>query len=174
MTHAQYVAYFKELAEQHVVLLHDDATKHSFFRANIEELIEGLPGSKISFPCMALDAQGGQLFGQNSFFDGQWDNVASAFTILYKVTQGDYDDENEKLDLAKTIGFDIIARMYNDFKTKAAWEDGSLKLYYFNPNTVRYYKVGPLNDQEYGYRFEFIIGSPMRVDFGYDGLRWGV
>ena len=172
MTHQQYVDYFKELAQQHYVLLHDDETKKSFYRANVDELISGLKDTTLSFPCLVLDEQGGQINGQGGFFDNQWDNTTVAFTILSKVLQSDFDDENEKLDEAKQIGMDIVARIYKDFKTKATRADTSVKVYYFNPNTVKYYKVGPLADQEFGYRFEFLMGEPMQVGFGYDADKW--
>ena len=172
MTHAQYIQYFKELAEQHYLILHDDDTRRSFYRANIEELLDGLKDAKLSFPCLVLDSQSGQVSGQSGFFDNPWDNTPGAFTILKKVKQSDFDDENTVLDATKQIGFDIIARMKLDFTKKVTRDDGSIKLYYFNPSSVRYYKVGPLNDQEFGYRFEFLIGSPMEVGLGYVADRW--
>jgi hypothetical protein len=169
MTHAQYIQYFEDIAVEHYLIQHNpDAGLKAFFRIDIDELLEGLPGKKISFPCMLLESFTGEYEAQDNFFDNPYDKKTCAFTILYKTKQNDYDDQNEKLDKALQIGHDIIARILHDMKKKVLWPDGTQKITLFYPASTVYQKVGPIADNEYGYRFQFELQFWNHINLRYD------
>lgn len=172
MTHAQYITYFEDLAREHYLILHESCDRKTFFRVDIDELLEGLPGKSIAYPLMALESFTGKYDAQNDFYDNILERRTCAFSILYKVKQNDYDDQNIKLDLALQVGKDVIARILYDFKLKAKWDDGTLKVAVFNPSSLFFQKVGPLTDNEYGYRFQFDLINPERINLSYDVNKW--
>lgn len=173
MTHENYIRYFEELAESNVDLLHNSSNRKTFFRANIEEMLEGLSSRRLNFPCMILESFTGRIISDANFFDNPVEAITGAFTILYKVKQNDYDDENDKLEDARTLGMQVIAKMLNDYKTRQKWEDGvTFKIPYFNPSSVSFEKVGPLTDNEFGYRFQFEILDPQYINLKYDADQW--
>lgn len=169
MTHAQYISYFENIAEKHVLIQHNASGRKSFFRVNIEEYVDELSGKKVHFPCLCLDAFGVRLSGQN---DSVLDVTTFAFMVLNKVKQNNFDDENTQLDECLSICKQIIARCYKDYRTRATFSDGTLKFATFDLNSVQYALVVNRGDNEMGYMVRFSAGTPATTNLGFDSSKW--
>lgn len=167
MTHSEYISFFEDLATRHKSLLHSGSEKH-FVRANIEELITGLR-SKVAWPCLVLESY------ELNLIDHKSDNIylvpTGAFSILTKVTRDDYTQENEAINACMGIGLDIITAIRKEYRAMGTpAESAARKIKYFDPATVKAYKVGPVLENCFGYRFEFQIGNPQSL--AYDTNKW--
>ena len=167
MTHSDYIAFFEDLATRHKLLLHSGSEKH-FVRANIEELITGLR-SKVAWPCLVLESY------ELNLVDNKSDDIylvpTGAFTILTKVQRDNYDQENEAINTCMGIGLDIISAMRKDYRNMGTTAVSAARtIKYFDPGTVKAYKVGPVMESCFGYRFEFQLGNPQSL--AYDNTKW--
>lgn len=142
INHSILVTYFKYLADN----LKDI---NGFFRMDLTE-IQSSFRSKIEFPALVLESHEGNFEASN--VQSTVNDRTFAFTIYLKPLKSDYDDQNQKLSSAETIGLKVIARMKHD-----ATLPNHFLYNRFKVNTVSYAKVGPVfNEQLYGYRF---VGS---------------
>lgn len=145
ITHKQIVDYMQDLHEKNI------STK-SFYRFNLAE-IQGSIRSKIIYPCIALESPEGDFQGTTA--NNSLDNKLFAFSILDKPSQGDYTDEDLKLDNCERIGKQYLARMRHDARIKE-----SLVFNIFNLSDTQYHKVGPIfTDRLFGYRFEIKLSN---------------
>jgi len=164
MDHSDYISFFEDLATKHKSILHSPTEKH-FFRANIEEVITGLR-SKIKFPAMVLESYEVRLIDYKS--DNIYMAPVGAFSIIDKVERDNYDKENEAINTCMLIGIDIITAIREEYQNFR--NNPNRKIKYFDPATVTGYKVGPLFENCFGYRFEFQIGNPLSLK--YDASKW--
>ncbi|EKF56248.1 hypothetical protein I215_01958 [Galbibacter marinus] len=157
ITHKQIVDYMKGL--------HDNNTStKSFYRFNISE-IQGSIRSNIDYPCIALESPEGDFSGSRS--NNSLDNKLFAFSILDKPVQGDYSDEDIKLDNCERIGKKFLSRMRYDSRIQ-----NSLVFNLFHLSDTQYHKVGPIfTDRLYGYRFEIKL-SNSKIDMLIDPEDW--
>jgi len=145
ITHKKLIDYMQDLHEKNV-------NTKSFFRFNISE-IQGSIRSKVNYPCIALESPEGDFQGSGVF--NSLENKQFAFSILDKPIQGDYSDEDNKLDSCELIGKQFLARIRNDSRT-----EGSEMFNLFDINDVQYHKVGPIfTDRLFGYRFEIKLSN---------------
>ena len=93
ITHKLIADYMEQL---HTANIHTQ----SFFRFNISE-IQGRIRSNITYPSMALESPEGDFSG--SSLNNSINNKAFAFSILQKPIQGNYIDEDIKLDECERI-----------------------------------------------------------------------
>lgn len=144
--------YFEYLAANHKSIA-------SYFRMDLTE-IQGAFRSTANVPCLVLESHEGDLSASSR--QQTVNDRTFAFTIYTKPRHGDYDEQNQKLSDAETIGLSIIARMKHDATLPAHFLYNK-----FLVETVSYAKVGPVfNERLYGYRFVgSIMGNePLKVD----------
>lgn len=156
------VAYFKQLATEHVDLLHNDTTNKRFYRLELDEILTGMQSAK-SFPALVLE---GYSF---SFDDKQSDNPAKlrhgAFVLVDSVSDpGDFDRIHEVWDELESIGDDILARIKVDKR------DRTSPVRSFNFESVEANLIGTEYGNLYGIRYTFTIESTFLSDV--DESRW--
>lgn len=158
MKAALYISYFENLARKHKSILHTDAQKH-FYRLDIEEVLTGLR-TPIKYPALILEMHEGRIL--NNASDNIRDLQTGAFMIVKQVSKkDDFKEEMSALEECLNIGYDIIARMWQDRHNRV--------LNSFDIGTVNYSKVGPVFDNAYGYRFTFGLDDRLP---GYDSTKW--
>ncbi|MBT0607652.1 hypothetical protein [Aequorivita echinoideorum] len=151
MTHAPIIAYLENLNAKLV-----DFAENSFFRMDLAE-ITGAFRKGITFPAMCVESPEGDA--ENSTKNNSVLNRTCAFTIYKKPQQGNFIDQDEKIDDCEKIGLKIIARMRLD----NAAPDSPL-YNKFEVASVRWVKVGPIfNEGLYGYRFIFTIAGDEKL-----------
>lgn len=135
--------YFRSLAINHPLLLHDPAsetndshaTKH-FTRFNTDEIITGLR-TKVAFPALGVE-----IFEQSG---GHW---RGAF-IVFDHARDSYNDEVRALDLTERIMRYLVPQIYQDTANcRTPFE-------FANMLEADVISFGPVFDREFGWRCEF-------------------
>ena len=158
-TFSDIIAYFKQLATEHIAIGHSESEKH-FYRFELEEVLSGL--GKVNYPALILE---GYRYGLT---DNKSDNVlknrSGAFIILGQLKDiGDFDTMHELWDSQEEICDDIIARIKADKRAVAAVRD-------FDLNNVEVTLIANENDHNYGIRCTFTISSACPMDM--DPAKW--
>jgi len=139
INHTVLTAYFKNIAT-HLVGIND------FFRMDLTE-IQGAFRSTATFPCLVIEAHEGDYGDSNTM--QTVNNRTFAFTVYTKPQTGDYEDQDNCLNISETLGKKILARMRHDAKTPEHFLHNNFKV-----EECSYAKVGPIfNERLYGYRF---------------------
>jgi hypothetical protein len=149
------VAYFKQLASEHIAIQHSESEKH-FYRFELEEVLSTL--GKVNYPALILEGYRYRLIDNKS--DNVMKERSGAFIILGQLKDiGDYDAMHELWDSQEVICDDIIARIKADKRIVAAVRD-------FDLNSVEVALIANDTDRNYGIRCTFAISSarPMDVD----------
>lgn len=155
---SSYVDYFRQIAVKHSQLQHDPATengdgepgKKRFTRWTADEALNGLRTS-ISFPALLLELYDNETGGESVYEVRQ--NPYGAFTILEHAQPGSFTSEMEAFVKAETIAYQVLQKIWADHygpqadRCKTPFKDIALK---YNITAV-----GPLFDNEFGYRCEF-------------------
>lgn len=152
ISHQDIIAYTKSLSENS-----EDVLDH--FRFDQTEL-QGAIRSGIQFPAFALESHEGDFSG--STIHNTVLNKTFAFSILLDPKRGNYDQQNEYLNVAEAIGIQFIARMRLDSSNKEHFLHKALKI-----DEVKFHKVGPIfSSKLYGYRFEVSLNNngSLKVD----------
>ncbi len=151
------IAYFEQLATDHVQIQHSPTSKH-FARLELDEVVTGIQ-SRIKFPLLVLE---GYSF---SLRDPKSDNVmkqrSGAFMLLTHVKdKGDYNLIHETWDFLEEIGDDIIARMKQDKRNPAS------PIRNFNFDSVEGSLISFDANMLYGIRYTYDIETsfPAMVD----------
>ena len=144
---AAYEAYMENLATQYLPIRHSATTKR-FTRYNVVEVFTELRSSlDLSHFCLMLESFEGQL--QDNASSALFDQQTGAFMVLRKVELDNYPAEAETLDLAKAMGLELIYKINQDSRKPG----NAIRA--FELSSVKYFKVGPVFDNAYGFRFEF-------------------
>ncbi|QQV91394.1 hypothetical protein Leef1_3 [Polaribacter phage Leef_1] len=151
ISHNSIIAYFKDLQEKLIGL-------EDFFRIDLAE-IKGAFRSDASFPCLVVESHESDL-GKSKPNQSVNDRTF-AFTVYFNPENGNFDEQNEMLDLSEAFGYKIIARMRHDATIK-----NHILFNRFKVSEVKNHKVGPVfNERLYGYRFtgEITAQQPLIV-----------
>lgn len=154
-----YTSYFQQIAVNNPHLQHNpagetgDAPVESmhFTRWSAEEVVTGLR-SKIGFPALLLE-----LYENKTSSEMQLDvrnNYTGAFSIVASAKRGNFVDEINAYGLAEQVMYEVLNTIWNDhYGTDAERCDTPFEIFDFN--SLNIVPVGPLFDNEFGYRCEF-------------------
>lgn len=151
ISHNSIIAYFKEIQENLIGL-------EDFFRMDLSE-IKGAFRSDANFPCLVVESHESDL--GKSKHNQSVNDRSFAFTVYFNPESGNYEEQNQMLDLSEAYGYKIIARMRHDASIK-----GHILFNRFKVSEVKNHKVGPVfNERLYGYRFtgEITAAQPLIV-----------
>jgi len=146
MVLSDYIAYFENLAKQHVDIRHTDVEKH-FFRMESSEIINDQV-SELNWPAMVLETYDINYLSRNT------NNILKSHNGVFMVlmrpdSEQDYDSIHDIWEKCEKIGSDIIIRMYNDRFNVAE------PVVKFDINSVEAHPVITDIDGSYGFRFSF-------------------
>lgn len=156
MRHNDYNSFFKNLAQQHRDIRHEQPVSEgsaqkrlSFFRSR-NELQEKYNAA--SFPCLVLDEYRGNI----NYDSHAWDRMTATLMFLQKVP--DATDEaaiGTAKDKCKEIGFEFMAKLQRLMDTQGH----NAPMPGFELNSVQYDFIGPLVDNLYGVTVFFQFGN---------------
>lgn len=142
----QYVAYFKALAEDHPAFFHGPKHK-SFFQWKMEDLDRTLADINLAFPALLIEEP------ESNFSDNGagyvTDGLMGAIVVLDHLPNNTAAGETELKANCKRLALSILARMYHD--------KYQLRITGFNPTDSKGAYVGPVWDNCYGFRLEFLL-----------------
>jgi hypothetical protein len=148
-----YSDYFEGLATKLRDVAHTPDNP-KFARFNIEEILAGMAhGLDPTTPCLLLESFEGRLTEEG---DNVMDTQDAAFLIMQHCELEDFAAQNAIIDLAKRIGFKVVAKLRHD-----ARKGEGIK--HFDRNSVGYEKVGPIFGECFGYRFTFSFFNPVSL-----------
>ena len=153
-THKPIIDYF-----ENINLQLKDFPQNSFFRMDLEE-IAGAIRSGINFPALAVESPDGD--GQNSVEQNSVIGRMFAYTVYMNPEMGNFQEQNEMIDLCERIGKKILARMRYDARIEGHFLNNRFKV-----SSTKWIKVGPIfTERLYGYRFTGIIegNEPLIID----------
>lgn len=169
ITYTEYEAYFLNLASQYHKIAHSEASRH-FAVMDIDDILSA-KNSSLNFdtPSLLLENPEGRLSYANS---GMRDENFGAFLIIQQsLTRGDVEQKRAVMNLTKTVGMGICARMHVDKKSRfKGIKTPPRFIEFFDLSQVKYFKVGPIFANCYGWRFEFNIGQDAPIY--YDPADW--
>jgi hypothetical protein len=154
-----YTEYFRRLAIAHKDIGHDrdsetndsKAGKKKFARWSSDEVVTGLR-SKVGFPALLIE-----LYEVNTKSEMVYhiqEKPMAAFTILEHAKLHDYADEERAFELTEKIAADILKQIWQDHygptanRCETPFKDVDF-------NGIQMTPVGPLFDNEFGWRVEF-------------------
>lgn len=151
-----FISYMRHMAATHYQIRHgvteDGRPRKAFFRANSEmEMQQGI-AVDASYPCMVLAPLYGRYSKQRSGTD---DMMTVGFEIRMYCPPGDFDAIENARAACKRIGEQIIAKIEDE----ADMMQNCAALPLFDIATVRWDETGPINENEYGCRFSFLVGD---------------
>ncbi len=150
------VAYFENLASQHLSIRHTLAEKH-FFRFELEEMLTGMR-SEMNFPAMILEGYDFEFVDHDS--DNLHKRVNCAFMLIDKVSdKGDFDAIHTLWDTIEEIGDETIVRILSDKR-----ERKTPCLAYFHASSVTGTPITDMNLVHYGFRYSFNLSWPVSND----------
>lgn len=156
---AGYIDYFRKMAVYHPDIAHDinseiadsDPAKKKFTRWNVEEVVTGLR-SKLGWPALLLEAYETSSSAA-SVYDVRF-RPRGAFTVLDKVKIGDFNDEERAYTLCEKIVRDILKKIWDHHYGKDV-DRCATPFKEFRFEGLMITAVGPLFDNQFGYRVEF-------------------
>lgn len=145
--------YFATLATYNRKIAYNVNSNKQFVCVDMEEVDESV-FSKLDLRkwCMVLEDIDGGIIGPSD--EQLLISVNSAFLIFKYVEPGDRDAEREVLDEAYDIGLQFIAKMTKDGYDWIPGVNDNIMVN-FSPTSVRFQKLKAINDNCFGYRFEF-------------------
>jgi hypothetical protein len=168
LTPENHRSYFENLAIANKNILHQEETHKQFVCVDIEEVDESVFSVlNLSDWCMVLEDISGRVGGDDS---EHLQLIANAAFLIFKhCPEGDRVQERQILDEAFRIGMQIIAKMKKD---KYDWNPISNDnlMTNFVPNTLKWEKLKAINDNCFGYRFEFDYSK--YSSFKFDASEW--
>lgn len=162
----EYEAYFKDMAVKHADIIHDDESNKHFYLADISEILTELRSGFSDYVVIVESYEGYGSDNRSSFLSKE---KTGAFMLLKNVSSRSKVnmDKNAALTWTEEVGWQFIAKMYNDSITIGHTFYGL-----FDLNTVNFQKVGPLYDDYYGWRFEFSWTDKQNIR--YDATKWNL
>lgn len=154
---SELIAYFENLAAQHVSLGHRPNEKH-FVRIEVDEALSAINRTDFEFPILALE---GFSYG---FTDQRADNLIKnregAFMLLDKISdKSDYAALHDTWDALEEIGDDILIRMRADKRNPDTPVIRAIDFNSINANLIQN-ELG----NTIGIRYLFTISSPVNTD----------
>ncbi|MEH0154030.1 hypothetical protein V6R21_07760 [Limibacter armeniacum] len=155
MTHSEYVAFFRTIAQQHVDIRHSETEMHfvrtvvsaePFRQLHMEELLKSL-SSKIRTPFMILETYDAQYLDNGA--DAIFKHTDAAFIIVDIAGKDDFDSEEQILDKTERIGEEVLGYIRHHYRDPANKKRGTFKL-----TQAASEKVGPFRDKYFGTRFD--------------------
>lgn len=154
-----YINYFRQIAVKHSVLQHDPSTetgdgdpgRKRFTRWSADEALQGLR-TKLSFPALLLELYETETQSEVVYEVRQ--KPRGAITVLQTALPENTTSEIEAFVTAETIMYQVLQKIWADHYGQAVnrcntpFKDFSFKI----PNIT---PVGPLFDNQFGYRLEF-------------------
>lgn len=171
MRHLDYTTLFRTAAEKHVDLQHS-ATEMHFGRLvlsgfpitqlDLSELVEA-QRSKIRLPILLLESYDARYVSNGA--DNTRKQAKGAFIVLGKVAAvgKDFDDRDLVLDRCEQIGEDVLSYAIEHYRKL------KLKL---DPNTITSEKVGPINAELWGVRFDFQLPEVATSPLAYQAAKF--
>lgn len=156
---AEYIDYFRQMAISNVFLQHNpagetgDAAPDSvhFGRVSAEEVVTGLR-TKMGFPALLLE-----LYETDTESDEVHDikgKYSGGFMVVQHAQPGNYKSEEDAYVLAEKILLDVLRRIWNDhYGTDADRCEAPFEI--FDMDKISITPVGPLFENEFGYRVLF-------------------
>lgn len=154
------VAYFENLAAQHVDINHSEEEPH-FYRYELDDVLTGI-SDELNYPALILEGYDLNYKDQNS--DNLQKTRNGAFILLgYVGDSGDHDKKHETWDFLEEVGEELV------LKIKADKRERTVKVVRdFDLNEVE----GTLMESEetghYGIRFSYGITSARNNDVNPD------
>jgi len=171
MRHLDYTTLFRTAAEKHVDLRHS-ATEMHFGRLvlsgwpitqlDIGELLNAQK-TKIRLPILLLESYDARYVTNGA--DNIRKQTKGALIVLDKVaaTGKDYDDRDRVLDRCEQIGEDVLSYAIEHYRKL------KLKL---DVNTISSEKVGPINAELWGVRFDFQLPEVATNPLAYQAAKF--
>ena len=171
MRHLDYTTLFRTAAEKHVDLRHS-ATEMHFGRLvlsgwpitqlDIGELLNAQK-TKIRLPILLLESSDARYVTNGA--DNIRKQTKGALIVLDKVaaTGKDYDDRDRVLDRCEQIGEDVLSYAIEHYRKL------KLKL---DVNTISSEKVGPINAELWGVRFDFQLPEVATNPLAYQAAKF--
>lgn len=169
ITYTEYEAYFLDLATRYHRIAHSEDNNH-FAVMDIDDILSAMKSSlNFDTPSMILENPEGKLTYANT---GMRDENFGAFLILQQsITRGDVQQRRAVMDLTKSVGMGICGRMLLDKTNRFKGNKTPPRfIEFFDLSQVKYFKVGPIFSNCYGWRFEFNIGQDAPIY--YDPADW--
>ncbi|MCC2546434.1 hypothetical protein LJY25_08255 [Hymenobacter sp. BT175] len=149
---SDFIAYFRQLAAEHVVL------KGSFVHGSSGRILSGTR-TGITYPALWLETPSLNLNDKDGTVP--YGKRSAAFVILQSVPVGDYAAQDVQWEMTEQLALEVLSRMRQDKKARKFDFELSGDLEPISTITV---------DNEIGWRFEFDLGK--YVPICYDATRW--
>jgi hypothetical protein len=157
------IAYFENIAREHVLIQHTDNEKH-FFRFELDEVLNGINRSDVAYPMLILEGY------SYDYTDNKSDNIiknrSGAFILIDHCRDiSDYGKVHEIWDNLETIADDILIRIKTDKRNPL-----TPVIRGFEFSNVESKLIANEMGNSIGLRITFTISSPVPSDI--DGSRW--
>ena len=155
----RYIDYFRKIAQYHPLIAHDPASetadsepgKKKFARWSADDLATGIR-NKVGYPALMIE-----LF-ETSTAGATVNDIKirprGAFTILEHAIAGNINDEERAYSLAYVIAMDILCKIWEQHYGKNA-DKCTTVFKSFRFESLKIDPIGPVNENEFGYRVEF-------------------
>lgn len=151
-----YIDYFRQMAVKHKDLQHNPAAENGdgycrFARWSADEVVNGLR-TKFRFPALLLE-----MYEVVTASEIAWDIKGlyrGAFTVLDEARASNTTDEVDKLAQTERIMFDVLKQIWQDHYGPNA-DRATTPFQYFHFDKLQIMPVGPLFDNQFGWRVEF-------------------
>lgn len=170
MKYSEYVEYFKTAAINHKVLAHVQDTHHTFYEIDIIDVAQESLKFKNKYLSILLEAPSKQPGDNNS--DNIRKYISGAFVILKEAKIGNHADRQLVLDETEEVSEDVASKILNDAKKHLKNPSYQWKLKGFDVNSLRFYKVGPMFTNHYGWRVEFTFNDRFSNNLQLDESKW--
>jgi hypothetical protein len=170
MKYSGYVEYFKTAAINNKALAHVNGTHETFYEVDIIDVAQESLKFKNKFMSLLLEAPSKKAGDNDS--DNIRKYLSGAFAILLEAKKGDHADRQNVLDLTEDVAEEICSKILNDAKKHLQSSAHPWKLKDFDVNSLRFYKVGPMFTNHYGWRVEFMFNDRFSNNLQLDESKW--
>lgn len=170
MKYSEYVEYFKTAAINNKVLAHVPDTHHTFYEVDIIDVAQESLKFKNKYLSVLLEAPSKQAGDNNG--DNIRKYISGAFAILKEAKIGNHADRQLCLDETEEVAEQICSKILNDAKKHLRDHAYQWKLKGFDVNSLRFYKVGPMFTNHYGWRVEFTFNDRFSNNLQLDESKW--
>lgn len=171
MTFIEFISYFETVAINNKVLAHAPNApikRITFYEIDIDTILNAVR-LDLKYTSMLIECP------EFKPDDGKSDNIrdmsTSAFLIVKEVIIGDIVSRRNALDETLTVARQVVSKMLNDSK-KARLNMANSIMKDFDVNTARFFKVGPICNNLYGYRVEFTLNQRFSKNLQLDESEW--